>query len=160
MFCSSGLSSPPNGRPYSIPTRRSAVASARIAPNAVPLRVTDLRSVTLRLSARAPLDLSRRCATDKVGDGGAADEDGVHARPLQRDDVVARRRLEIGDRELAGGNIREQVEDPLQVLLVVFGLARREQEDLRLDPLERCGERLVVVDVDDDLQAELGRAGV
>ena len=40
-------------------------------------------------------------------------------------------------------------------LLVVLGLARREQEDLRVDPLERRGERLLVVDVGDDLEPEL-----
>jgi hypothetical protein len=44
------------------------------------------------------------------------------------------------------------------VRLVVLGLARREEEDLRVDPFERIRERLFVVDVDDDLQPERGRA--
>src|SRR6476646_12108652 len=121
MFCSSGLSSPPNGRPYSIPTSRSAAASARIAAKAVPLRVAELRSVTLRLRTNAPpaLDLLRRSATDEVGDGRAADEDGVHAGSLQRDDVVTGRRLQVGDRQLARRHVGEKVEDPLELVLVV-----------------------------------------
>src|SRR3954454_20343482 len=103
MFCSSGLSKLPNGRPYSIPTRRSAAASARIA-------------------ATAALYLCRRSATDEVGDARAADEHRVDSCALERDDVVTGRGLKIGDRELAGGDVGEQVEDPLEVLLVVLRL--------------------------------------
>ncbi len=68
--------------------------------------------------------------------------------------------MEVGDGELAGGNVWEQVEDPLERRLVVVGVARREQEDLRVDPLERGSQRLFVVDVDDDLEAELDRPPV
>src|SRR5581483_3900745 len=99
MFCSSGLSSPPNGRPYSMPTRRSAAASARIAAGAAAL-----------------LDLGRRRATDEVRDRRAADEDGVDPGTLERHDVVAAGGPEVGDRELPSGHVRQQVEDPLELL--------------------------------------------
>jgi hypothetical protein len=46
------------------------------------------------------------------------------------------------------------------VRLVVLRLAWREQEDLGVDPLEGVGERLLVVDVGDDLQTELLRPAV
>src|SRR5437870_11588101 len=116
MLRSSGLSRPPKGRPYSIPTRRRAAARPS--------------------SPRSGLDL-RRCATDEVGDLRVVDEHGVDARTLQRDDVVPGRGLEVGDRKLSGGNVGEEIEDPLDVVLVVFGIARREQKDLGVDPLER-----------------------
>ena len=139
MLCSSGLSSPPNGRPYWIPTSRSAAASAE-------QRLTSERSAA-QTSGGAP---PTRCGDFVVGD-----EHRVDAGALERDDVLAGRGLEIGDRELAGRHVGEQVEDPLEVVLVVLRVARREQEDLRVDPLERRLERLLVVDVGDDLEAEL-----
>ena len=95
-----------------------------------------------------------------MGDRLRADEHGVDAGALERDDVVARRRLEVGDRELAGRQVGQEVEDPVEVVLVVLGVARREQEDLGVDPLERGLDRLLVVDVGDDLQPERGRLGV
>ena len=44
--------------------------------------------------------------------------------------------------------------------LAVVGPPRREQEDLRVDPLERVGKGLLVVDVHDDLEPELLRAAL
>ena len=79
----------------------------------------------------------RRCATDEVGDRRAADEDGVDAGPLEREHVVAGRRREVGDRELAGRDVGQQVEDAVEIVLVVLGVARREQENLGVDPIER-----------------------
>src|SRR3954471_9605758 len=109
MFCSSGLRRFPNGRPYWIPIRRSAAARPR--------------------SARSGLDL-RRCATDEVGDLRVGDEDGVDAGALESSHVVCAGVLEICDRELAGGDVGQKVEDPLEVVLVVLGVAGRQQEDL------------------------------
>ena len=72
--------------------------------------------------------------------------------------VVAGRRREVGDRELAGRDVGQQVEDPLE---------RRPRR--RRPPAARAGrspgrsaratsvERLLVVDVDDDLEPELVR---
>src|SRR5262249_31192794 len=134
MLCSSGLSRFPNGRPYWIPTSRSAAASTRIA-------------------ARGRLR-RRRSATDEVGDLLRLDQDGVDAGSLEPDDVVTRGAAEVGDCELPGGDVWEQVEDAFEVVLVVLGVARGEQEDLRIDPLQRREDRFLVVHVGDDLQAE------
>ena len=101
--------------------------------------------------------IPRRRATDEVGDLLRVDEHGVDARSLERDHVVAGGGREVGDGELPGRDVGQEVEDLLDVLLVVLGVARREEEDLRVDALERRLERIVVVDVGDDLQAE--RAG-
>src|SRR4051794_4352337 len=105
MFCSSGLSRFPNGRPYWIPIRRSAAArprSARRGPAGEPL-------------VPPRLNVGER-ATDEVGDLRVGDEDGVDAGALEGSHVVCTRVLEICDRELAGGNVGQQVEDPLEVV--------------------------------------------
>src|SRR5262249_41926073 len=134
MLCSSGLSRFPKGRPYWIPTSRSTAASTRIAA-----------SGRLR---------RRRSATDEGGDLLRLDQDGVDPGPLELRHFLSRGGAEVGYRELAGGNVGEQVEDAVDVLLVVLCVPGREQEDLRVDPLERRENRLLVVDVGDDLQAE------
>src|SRR5262245_1420558 len=166
MFCSSGSSRLPNGSPYWIPTSRSAAASARMAArNGSDLRTRIRTTFGLRgargggtalSTSRNVLDGGRHAA-DEVGDVRRLDEHRVDAGPFERDHVVAGRCAEICDRELAGRDIGQQVEDPVEVVLVVLGVARREQEDLGIDPLERRLDRLVVVHVGDDLQAE--RAG-
>src|SRR4029453_16221682 len=149
MFCSSGLSSPPNGSPYWIPIRRSVAASPRIAArNGNDLRTRIRTTVGLRGARGGETALSDspnvldggRRATDEVGDVGRADQDGVDPGPFERQHLVARGRREIGDRELAGRHVGQEVEDPLEVRLVVLRLAWREQEDLRGDPLEGRGE--------------------
>src|SRR4029077_7017857 len=136
MFCSAGLSRLPNGRPYWIPIRRSAAARPS--------------------SAKSGLNLRRR-ATDEVGDLLRVDQHRVDARSLEGDHVLAGGGREVGDRELPGRDVGQEVEDPLDVLLVVLGVPWREEEDLRVDAVERRRQRVVVVDVGDDLQAE--RAG-
>src|SRR6476469_5368265 len=142
MFCSSGSSRLPNGRPYSIPTSRKAAASPRIATrNGSDLRTRIRTTGHGRLSA--VLDRRRR-ATDEVRDVGRADEDCVDPGAFEREYLLARGRRQVSDRELAGGHVGQQVEDAFDVGLVVLGLPRREQEDLRIDPLERVGERLLV----------------
>src|SRR3954453_21587852 len=105
MFCSSGLSRLPNGRPYWIPIRRSAAAR--------PSR------------ARSGLYLRRR-ATDEVGDLLRVDEHCVDACALEREHVFPRGGGEVGDGELAGGNVRQQIEDLVEIGLVILGVARRE----------------------------------
>jgi hypothetical protein len=142
MFCSSGLSRPPNGSPYSIPISRSAAARP-----------------SSPATAYAPQDL-RRSATDEVGDLLRVDQHRVDAGALERDDVVASRGREVGDHELPGRHVGQQVEDPLDVVLVVLRIARREQEDLRVDALQGGGERILVVHVGDDFEPELGAARV
>ena len=137
------------------PAERQAVLDPdeRAAPRRAP-------SIATRATTPAQTSTEARHRRGAAIWTSRADEHGVDAGALEGDDVVARRRLEVGDRELSGRDVGQQVEDPLEVVLVVLGLARREQEDLGVDPLERRGQRLLVVDVDDDLQPELGRAGV
>ena len=64
---------------------------------------------------------------------------------------------EIGDRELARRDVGQQLEHPLVRGLIVVGVARREQEELRVDALERLLELFRVLDVDDRLEAERRR---
>ena len=167
MFCSSGSSRLPNGRPYSIPISRSdrRERQDRGEERKRPSDANPHHSAPAQRARRRGRALGfaqvldgRRRAADEVGDLGRADEHGVDPGPFEREHLLARGGREVGDRELAGRHIGQQVEDSLDMGLVVVGLPRREQEDLRVDPLERVGERLLVVDVDDDLEPELGRA--
>src|SRR5262245_14344650 len=103
MFCSSGLSRLPSGSPYWIPISRNAAARPSSARRTGP---AGPRSSNLR-----------RRATDEVGDVGRADEDGIDPRPLEREHLVAVRRVQVGDRELAGRDVGEQIEDPVELVL-------------------------------------------
>src|SRR5439155_8433185 len=158
MLRSSGLRRPPNGRPYSIPTKRSAAASPSSPPNVARLpqllpRRDRARGGETALSPERKNDRTRepkegarggtmgsptlgspalnrrRCATDELGDLLRLDEHRVDARALERDHVVPRCRLKVGVRKLACRHIWEKVEDPVEVVLVVLGVAAREQED-------------------------------
>ena len=76
-FCSSGLSSEPYGRPYWMPTSRSAAAPARIAASA----------------ARGPPQFDgcldgRGRATDELGDVPSRHDHRVDAAPLELDDLA------------------------------------------------------------------------
>src|SRR5262245_59594096 len=104
MFRSSGLRSG-NGRPYWIPTSRRVAASTRIAANA-----------THGPPQRLVSDLGR-CGTYQAGDVAEADDDGVDAGPLELRDLVSRPHLEVGDRALAGRDVRQEVEHALERVL-------------------------------------------
>src|SRR5262245_51905965 len=105
MFCSSGFSRLPNGRPYSIPTSRSAAASARIATrNGSVLRTRirttfGLRGGETALPASAKVLVGRRHAADEVRDIGRADEDRVDPGAFEREHLLARGGRQVGDRE-------------------------------------------------------------
>src|ERR1051326_8421675 len=118
MLCSSGLSSVANGSPYWRPTRRGAAARPRIAA-----------------SAAAPLD-RRVLSGGEAGDVRAGDEDGVEAGALEGGDDVTVGRGYLGDRELSRRHVGEQLEHVVERIGVVRA-ARRDQEDLRLQPVER-----------------------
>lgn len=97
-----------------------------------------------------------------VGDGVtderldvARDENGVDARSLERLDVVARRAGELRDRQLAGRDVVEQFEHPVERLLLVGRLVGHEQQDLRVDVLQGALELVVVPDPDDVLEPQL-----
>ena len=47
----------------------------------------------------------------------AGDDDGIDAGTLELDDLVAARAGELGDRELAGGNVGQQLEQPVEMVL-------------------------------------------
>src|SRR5690348_13413590 len=91
MLFSSGSSSP-NGRPYAIPTARRASAPARIAASAA--------FGPPRRPARGSTPASDLwgSATDEPGDVSGAHDDRVHARPLERDDVLTPVDRDVRDR--------------------------------------------------------------
>ena len=117
------------------------------------------------LSASPNVLAGRRRAADEVGDLGRADENGVDPGPFEREHLLARAGRQVGDRELAGRHIGQQVEDSLDMSLVVVGLPRREQDahddlepELLRAALELLEVLLVVVILGHD-QARIG-AGV
>ena len=75
-------------------------------------------------------------AADEARDVLGPHDDGVDAGALELDDLLARLHGELRDRELPGRDVRQQPEDVLE-RLVLAGLARGEQQDLRVEPVER-----------------------
>ena len=67
-------------------------------------------------------------------------------------------RCEIRDRELAGGDVGEQLEQPVERRLLVVGVLGREQQDLRIELLEHPLELVLVTHVDDRLEPQLDGA--
>ena len=151
MFCSSGLSSPPNGRPYSIPTRRSAAAERPSDP---------LRDRAAGEAARAALDLAggappTRWAIVALPTSTASTPARSSATTSSR---VAAWRSAIASLPAGTSGSRSRIRSRSSSS---SSASRGESRKISgLDPLERRGERLLVVDVDDDLEPELGRAGV
>src|SRR6184192_4244597 len=96
---------------------------------------------------------------DEVADVAGVDDHGVDARALELADLLRRRQRQVGDRELARGDARQQVEHALERRVAVAA-PRREQEDLRVDALQRLLELLLVAHVDDAVESELDRAAV
>src|SRR5919107_5043500 len=144
--CSSGLSKFPNGRPYSIPTKRSAPAPARIAASAVP--APPQRVSAQRWAARLN---RRRGVSGEAGDVSCSDDDRIDSRPLELVHLVAARHRDVCDRQLSGRQVRKQVERTLQRVRAVV-LADGKEEDLRIEPLERALELLGVAHLDDAVE--------
>src|SRR5256885_1424974 len=152
--CSSGSRIAPYGSPYWRPATRSPSATARTAASAA------FGPPQLPLRSGAPRSDFGGAATDEGSDVAGGDEDRVDARPLERDDLVPGRRAHLGDRELPGRHVGKQLEHAVERVLVVLGLTRREEEDLRVDALEDDFELLLVADVDHALEAETERPRV
>src|SRR5438105_1308164 len=136
MLCSSGFSRLSYGSPYWMPTARSAAAPARIAASAV-------AAPPQRASAQRPtgvLDLRRRVA-DELGDVSRSDDDRIDSSPLELDDLLAARRVDRGDRELARRHVRQQVERVLPLVALPVG---GEQEDLGVDAVQRVLQLVLV----------------
>src|SRR6266545_3779498 len=147
--CSSGFRRLPNGRPYSIPTNRSAAASPTIAASAVP--TPPQRVSAHRSRRRRNLDLGRRVA-DELGDVSRSDDDRIDSRPLELDHLLATRRGKRRDRKLAGRDARQQIKRAVPVVVLSFG---REQEDLRIWPVQHLFELFLISDLDDKVEPEL-----
>ena len=107
-------------------------------------------------SHRESVSDSRRVLADEVRDEAGLDEDGVDPGPLEREHVGSRRGVDVGDRELPGRDVGEQLEHRLERVVAVVGVAAGEQEDLRVELLERVLELLLVADVDDVLELGVG----
>ena len=76
------------------------------------------RATRIAASAIRGAQTSGRRVTDERPDVAAGDEHGVDAGPLELGDLVAARADELGDRELPGRDVRQQLEQPLEVMLV------------------------------------------
>ena len=106
-------------------------------------------------SRRVTSDVGRARA-DQLADCAVRDQHGVEACALELEHLVAVRDRDVGDRELPRGHVGQQRQNPLDPIVVALARLRRDQEDLRVEPLERILELVLVADVDDEL--ELGRA--
>src|SRR5919204_5514609 len=100
MLCSSGFSSG-KGRPYRIPTTRRLAATTRITSRAAlgPPHVWSVGGCR---------------ATDQLGDVPRPNDHGVDAGALESDDVVPAGELDLRDRQLPRGDVREQVEHSVE----------------------------------------------
>src|SRR5205814_7321094 len=98
-----------------------------------------------------------RPSADERRDLGAVDDDRVAAGAFELLDLFAIRQLQVGDRELARRHGSEHLEHDLERGLVVFALDRREQEDLRVDPLERLLQLFLVANLHRTVEPELDR---
>ena len=70
-----------------------------------------------------------------------------------------RRHPALGDDQLADGNVRQQLERALEVGLAFLGVALGDDEDLRVDPLERLLQLLLVANVERAVEAEVACGG-
>src|SRR5687768_16036089 len=87
-------------------------------------------------------------------------ENRVDAGPLQREHLLTRLDPGLGDDQLAGGHVRQQVERPLQVLLVVVEPRFRDENDLGVDALERLLELVLLANLDGAVEPEVERARI
>src|SRR4051812_44382704 len=101
-----------------MPTRRRAAARRRVAARAI--RGSNLRNRV----------------TDERLHVAAGDDHRVDAGPLELEHVRAARAGELGDRELAGRYVRQEVEQALEKFFSFVRVLGREQQDLRVDELE------------------------
>src|SRR5919106_4195817 len=115
-----------------MPVRRRTAASARIAPSAAGTSSSEVR--------RRLIDEAAQVA------GPAADEHRVDPGAGQLGDLVPTRARQLGDRELSGRNVRQQVEHPLQVELAVVRLFGGQEQELGVEALEHALELLLVAD--------------
>src|SRR5436190_5634855 len=126
---------------------RSAAAAARSAashPSGRPHRSTRARGRKERSDLWGLL-------TDELADVARGDENGVDSRPFEREHFLARRDVDVRDRELPRRHVREELEDRVQRVGVVVAVPDREQEDLGVELLERALELVLVADRHDVL---------
>src|SRR6266566_5295637 len=133
----------------------AAGTSAARASAATPATIEAFMRTGYR-SIRARLDLGRRPADERREVSGV-DDHGVAACTLELLHLVRGRDGQVCDRELAGGNVGEQVEHDVEGRLVALFVDWREQEDVRVDPVERLLELLLVANLDRDVEPELDR---
>ena len=84
---------------------------------------------------------------DELADVARPHEHGIEAGPLEGQGLAPGHHVDVGDRELPGRDVRQQLEHRLECVLVVVALVRREQEDLRVVLLERGFELLLGANV-------------
>ena len=101
-------------------------------------------------------DFGRLCTHERA-DVARGHHDGVDTGAFERGDLVARRRMELRDRELSRRDVRKQLEDVVERIGV--GVERRaaEHEDLGVDVFEHLAELLLVASFDDAVEPELDR---
>ena len=128
---------------------RIAAARPRIRPRAPSQTADDER----RTSTAARSDVRHGVADQRLDVAG--DEHGVDACALELHDVLSRGVGELRDRELAGGDVRQELEQAVERCLLVVRPLRGQEEDLRVDVLERSRELVVVSHPHDNLDAEL-----
>src|ERR687897_2830271 len=137
--------------------KRSTAAPPRMARSAMPApphRVSPQRSSVLR----SGLDLWRGVA-DELGDVSLSDDDRIDSRPLELHYLRAARHGHVGDRELSGRNIGQQLQRAGE-WVGVFVRGRGEQEDLRVQPLQGKLELLLVPDPHHAVEPKLDRLGM
>src|SRR5437588_571042 len=146
------------GQPRATGALDAAETRAASASAATPATIEALMRTGYR-AIRAALDLGRWAPHERREVTGV-DDHGVAPGPLELPHLVRRRDGEVRDRELARRDGREQVEHHVERRLVVLFLDGGEQEDVRIDPVERLLELLLVADLHGDVEPELDRAAV
>src|SRR4051812_460736 len=154
MLCSSGLKSA-NGCAYVTPTTRSAAASPRIAAKAS-FAPPQIASGLRRGGGGSDVEV---VSADELGNVPAGHDHGVHSCPLELGHLVPAADRQLRDRELAGRHVLQQVERSLQRALVA-AVTGGQQEDLRVDALERGLQLLVVAHLDGALEPQVEHRAV
>lgn len=100
-----------------------------------------------KTATAAGLDRRRRVTDERPALAGR-DEHRVDARALPLADVLLARKLELHAHEPAGGDVRQQLEEPIEVVLVVVALLGGEQRGLGVHGVGVAGA-VEVADPDD-----------
>ena len=98
-----------------------------------------------------PLNVGKR-VTDERPHVAAGDDHRIDAGTLELEHIVAGRSCKLGDDELSDRNVREQLEQALQVILAIVSVLGGEKQDLGVDQLQHGFELVLISHEEDTLE--------